>query len=340
VIAGLSLDPLYRAVGWLLAVFYSIPPHSLGVSIIVLTIVVMAVQFPLIRTQTRSMIQMQRVQPELKKIQQKYKDDRQKQNEELLKFYQENKINPAAGCLPLLITLPIGLAVFRTFREGVQKHLPKTGAFDRLYTDICTIHGHYYASTADCTKALGGKSPVGAPLTAHYTKGQTPPTFRFLGMNLNWSAREVQTQLSGEYLHWIPYFLLIGLVILSGWYQVRQTQARQLKQGGAPANAQMQTLTKIFPIFFGFISYGLNAATTIYFFISNAWRIGQQHFVLNKMYEEGFGQGASGSAPAKPKPIPDNGSNGNAKKPPVDEAADAESPQNRQPNRRKQRKKR
>ena len=67
---------------------------------------IMLVQFPLTAKQARSMIQMQRVQPEIKKIQQKYKDDKQKQNEELLKFYQENKINPLAGCLPLIITVP------------------------------------------------------------------------------------------------------------------------------------------------------------------------------------------------------------------------------------------
>ncbi len=78
-------------------------------------------------------------------------------------------------------------------------------------------------------------------------------------------------------------------MILTGWYQVRQTQARQSKSGGAPANAQMQAVTKIMPIFFGVISYGFSAATTIYFVVSNTWRIGQQHFVLNKMYEEEHG---------------------------------------------------
>ena len=99
----------------------------------------MLVQFPLIAKQTRSMIQMQRVQPEIKKIQQQYKDDRAKQNEELLKFYQENKINPIAGCLPILVTLPIGIAVFRTFRNGVQNHLPQAGPFKGPISDICAF---------------------------------------------------------------------------------------------------------------------------------------------------------------------------------------------------------
>ena len=85
--AGSIFDPLYHAIGWLLAVLY-VPTHSLGLAIVVMTLIVMAVQLPLIAKQTRSMIVMQRVQPEIKKIQQKYKDDRQKQNEELLKFYE------------------------------------------------------------------------------------------------------------------------------------------------------------------------------------------------------------------------------------------------------------
>ena len=132
----MSLDPLYRILGWLLAVFY-VPTHSLGIATILLTIDIRLVQFPLTAKQARSMIQMQRVQPEIKKIQQKYKDDKAKQNEELLKFYQENKINPLAGCLPMVITIPIGIAVFRTFSKGVQHHLPTSGSFGKLYHDVC-----------------------------------------------------------------------------------------------------------------------------------------------------------------------------------------------------------
>jgi YidC/Oxa1 family membrane protein insertase len=287
----LSLDPLYRAVGWLLAFFYAVPPHSLGIAIILLTVAVMVVQFPLIAKQTRSMIQMQRVQPEIKKIQQQYKDDRAKQNEELLKFYQENKINPIAGCLPILVTLPIGIAVFRTFREGMQKHIPTSGPFKGLYQDMCGSR-----SVKECTAYLDS-----------YPKGKTPPVFRFLGMNLNWSAREVQTQLAGEYLHWVPYFLLIALVVITGWYQVKQTQARQTRQGGAAPNTQMQMVTRIMPVFFGLITYGLNAATTLYFLVSNCWRIGQQHFVLNKMYEEtSGGKGPPGDAKGKAVVAPED----------------------------------
>src|ERR1700704_4916545 len=99
------LGPIFDAIGWLLSIFYSVIPN-LGFSIIAMTVVVMAVLYPLTAKQAKSMIAMQRLQPEIKKLQAKYKGDRQKLNEETMKFYQENKINPLAGCLPLLLPPP------------------------------------------------------------------------------------------------------------------------------------------------------------------------------------------------------------------------------------------
>jgi YidC/Oxa1 family membrane protein insertase len=276
----MSLDPLYRVIGWLLAVFY-VPTHSLGLADILLTVVIMLVQFPLTAKQARSMIQMQRVQPEIKKIQQKYKDDKAKQNEELLKFYQENKINPLAGCLPMIITIPIGIAVFRTFSKGVQHHLPTKGTLGKLYGDIC-------GSRTITTKACG------THLSDLLKKNKTPEAMHFLGMSLNLTAHGA---MSAGVVSAIPYYLLIALVALTGWYQVRQTQARQLQSGNStPVNQQMQAMTKVFPVFFAFICLGLNAGATLYFVVSNIWRIGQQHLVLGKLYDQvSDGQTKSGS---------------------------------------------
>jgi YidC/Oxa1 family membrane protein insertase len=300
-VADVTLDPLYRVIGWLLALFY-IPTHSLGIAVILLTIVIMLVQFPLTAKQAKSMIQMQRVQPEIKKIQQKYKDDKQKQNEELLKFYQENKINPLAGCLPLIITIPIGIAVFRTFSHGIQKHLPQSGRMGELYHSICGTK-----STGACTAYL------------NHNQDNPPSALHFLGMSLNLTARQAQ-KIGGMGDAW-PYYIVIALVALTGWYQVKQTQARQLQTSNTPVNAQMQAMTKIFPVFFAFICLGLNAGATIYFVVSNIWRIGQQHLVIGKMYEQAIAAGdlkpsAGGPAPPakEPKAVdpPANGKGGAA----------------------------
>ena len=142
----------------------------------------------------------------------------------------------------------------------------------------------------------------------------------FLGMNLNSTAKDAHG--AGA----IPYYVMIALVALTGWYQVRQTQARQLQSGNAPPNAQMQAMTKIFPVFFAFICFGLNAGAILYFVVSNVWRIGQQHLVIGKLYDQAIATGdlkvkdsaAGKDAPAKEKDdskraAPDEDAAGNGK---------------------------
>lgn len=93
------MNPLFNVMGHVLAWFYSVAPNY-GVAIIFLTIVIRLLLFPLTAKQAKSMIAMQRIQPELKKLQQKYKGDRQKLNEEMMKFYKENKVNPLGVAFP------------------------------------------------------------------------------------------------------------------------------------------------------------------------------------------------------------------------------------------------
>src|ERR687898_3052918 len=110
------LDPLYNALGAVLAFFYAIVPNE-GVAIILLTITVMLLLFPLTAKSSRSMLAMQRLQPEIKKLQAKHKGDRQKLNEEMMKLYQENKVNPLGGCLPLVGQVPVFIALFHVLRS-------------------------------------------------------------------------------------------------------------------------------------------------------------------------------------------------------------------------------
>jgi len=101
--------------------------HSFGLpwawAIVGLTIIVRVLLVPLTVKQIHSMQNMQAHAPQMKEIQRKYKNDRQKQNEELMKFYRENNINPASSCLPLLAQLPIFIGLFYTLRN-FAKHPP------------------------------------------------------------------------------------------------------------------------------------------------------------------------------------------------------------------------
>jgi len=88
-----------------------------GVAIILLTVAVRVVLLPLTLRQMKSMQAMKELQPQIKKLQEKHKDDKQKQQEEVLKFYKDNKVNPLSGCLPLILQLPILIALYRTLSK-------------------------------------------------------------------------------------------------------------------------------------------------------------------------------------------------------------------------------
>jgi YidC/Oxa1 family membrane protein insertase len=116
------LTPIENAVHWLLDQF-----HALGLpwswAIVATTIAVRILLVPLTVRQIHSMQSLQKHAPEMKEIQRKYKGDRQKLNEELMKFYRENHINPAASCLPLIAQLPVFFALYFVLRD-FSKHPP------------------------------------------------------------------------------------------------------------------------------------------------------------------------------------------------------------------------
>ncbi|MHB1808357.1 MAG: YidC/Oxa1 family membrane protein insertase [Solirubrobacteraceae bacterium] len=96
---------------------------SWGLSIIGLTVVVRAVMLPLTFKQFHSMQRLQLLMPEMKQIQERYKEDKQRQQQEMMKFYQENKINPFASCLPLVLQLPVFISLFYMLRADLKKHI-------------------------------------------------------------------------------------------------------------------------------------------------------------------------------------------------------------------------
>jgi YidC/Oxa1 family membrane protein insertase len=116
---------------------------SWGLAIILLTVVIRALLLPLAFKQFHSMQKLQRVAPELKAIQAKYKDDKQRQQQEVMKFYKENDINPFASCLPLVAQIPVFIGLFYTLRT-------------RLRADICPakqpgahlVNGHWVSHSA------------------------------------------------------------------------------------------------------------------------------------------------------------------------------------------------
>jgi YidC/Oxa1 family membrane protein insertase len=255
IVATSLFGQLIDALGRLLAFFYSLIPNY-GVSIILLTVAVRLLLFPLTAKQVRSMKRMSQLQPEIKRLQAKYRDDRQKQNEEVMRFYKENQINPAAGCLPLLLQMPVFFALFKVLQHPTR-HIP------------------------DSSKLLQAFCPGGI-------EGCDPKGLKFMWMDLSVQAREGPDKVTGgqgftSFSQALPYFILIVLVVLTGMYQGRMMQARQPQNDNpSPQAAQMQMVAKILPIFMGFISLTMPAGIVLYFLVGNVWQIGQQALIANR----------------------------------------------------------
>jgi YidC/Oxa1 family membrane protein insertase len=133
---GLGIPKLSKAIDWGWFEWFMRPIFDLlnwlfkqignfGVAIICLTLIVRLVMFPIADKQFKSMAAMRKVQPKMKAIQERYKDDKPKLQQEMLKLYQQEKINPAAGCLPILLQIPIFYALYKVLLVSVEmRHQP------------------------------------------------------------------------------------------------------------------------------------------------------------------------------------------------------------------------
>jgi YidC/Oxa1 family membrane protein insertase len=229
---------VFQALAGLLAFFYELVP-SYAAAITLLTLSVMLVLTPLTWKSTRSMLEMQRLQPEIKKMQQKHKGDRQKLNEEMMAFYKEHKVNPVAGCLPMLLQMPVFFVMYQVIQgltrtvNGVPqpKHI---GADTRLFQDLVEDRG------------------------------------RMVDFGIDLARRAADNH--GSFGKALPYFVLIALVVVCQYVQTKQMQGRS----GAPPNPQMVMMQRVMPAFFGFISFTIAAGVNIYFLVSALFRITQQ----------------------------------------------------------------
>lgn len=229
---------MFQLLAGVLAFFYGIVPNF-AVAIALLTVAVMLVLSPLTLKGTRGMLAMQKMQPEMKRLQQQHKGDRQKLGEEMTKLYKEHKINPAAGCLPMLLQFPVLIVMYRVIRGLTQT---SKGIPDPKYLSKGT-------ELYQALRESGGK------MTS-------------FGVDLAKSASEGH----GSFGAAVPFFVIVALVVFTQYYQTRQTMSRNSQ---ASANPQQQILLKVMPGFFGLISLSIPAGVNVYFLVSALFRIGQ-----------------------------------------------------------------
>jgi len=298
---------LLNALGSLLSFYYDLIPEY-GIAIILLTLTVSLLLFPLTLKQTKSMRAMQEIQPEVKKLQKEYKGNKEELNKHLMDLYKERGVNPAAGCLPLLVQMPIWFALYRVLWRGLG--IPAGSALSNV---IETANNALYTvgDNGELTATLREGVDVASSQFSHVT---------FLGMNL--MVRPSQAVDFSNILGSLPYIILILIIVVAGFYQQVQTTK---KRKDAPENdsqknsqmAGMQNAMKIMPVVFGFISWQFVTGLGLYFATSNLFRVGQQAFIL-RSHNTGGGDTkgrAAESSPDEPSDEPpSNGPSPNASK--------------------------
>jgi YidC/Oxa1 family membrane protein insertase len=252
---GEVFHPLFELFGLILAGIYSVIPNY-AIAIIGLTVVIMLALTPVTVKSTKSMLAMQRLQPEMKKLQAKFKgpENREQLNAEMMKLYKENGTSPFGACLPSLLQMPFLIVLYSLIRGLSFGTLNKAG---------------------QVIKATPRYIPKGSEIYKNLVqnKGQMHSWF---GTDL--SSSPFTHHGSNQAVLVIPYLVLIGMAIFLQYYQMKQMNSRNPQ--AAAANPQMQQMQKFFPIIFGVIYLRVPAGATIYMVVSSAMRIGTQEIMF------------------------------------------------------------
>ena len=271
-LVGEIFHPLFELFGYILAGLYAVWPNY-GFAITGLTVIIMLALTPVTVKSTKSMLAMQRLQPEMKKLQAKYKgpENRELLNQEMMRLYKENGTSPFAACLPRLLQRPFLIVLYSLIR-GLSYLVPK----GQSYTNSA-------GQTVKCVAQAGCASPRYIPTSSQMHQALVASNGQmhwWFGMDL--SSLPFSTHTSpgsvSQGLLVIPYLVLIAAAMFLQYYQMKQMNSRNPQ--AAAANPQMQTMQKFFPIIFGVIYLRVPAGATIYMVVSSAMRIGTQEFMF------------------------------------------------------------
>ncbi len=269
---------MFDLISSILAWLYSVWP-SFGGSIALLTLGVMLITTPLTLAGTKSMIKMQRLQPDLKAVQDYYKDDKELQNQQVMAFYQANGINPVGGCLPLFVQMPVFIVLYQVIR-GVTRRVNDVGV-NSGFGAALGAGGNVDVALADNIDETRRFNPQyldeGSELFQDLSSRSDMPFLRVFDL-----ADTALDVIRNNFIEGLPYIVLILIVGALGFLQQRQIQGRQ--RPGAVVNPQQQMIMKFMPIFLPIISFNLQAALVVYFLVSNLYRILQQGYITRALY--------------------------------------------------------
>jgi YidC/Oxa1 family membrane protein insertase len=234
---------------------------SWGLAIVGLTVLVRAILVPVTFRQLKSMQEMQRLAPQMKEIKDKYAEDKQRQQQEIMKFYKENKINPLASCLPFALQLPVFISLFYMLRTDLK-------------FDICgpQLREHY---SRELHKPITSNSQI--PEKAVHVMGHTVPGLAETGCNVVYPG-------SAKFL-FIPDITAkatgVVLIVLIALYIASQIISTLISTASADPNQRRMML--VLPLVIVAFLFRYPAGLLVYWITTNCWTIAQQYFIRRRI---------------------------------------------------------
>ncbi len=250
------LNPLYYAVSWIIVQFHSFfslifnkdSGAAWGLSIVSLVVLIRICLIPLFVKQIKATRNMQALQPKMKAIQERYKSDKQRQSEEMMKLYKESGTNPLSSCLPILAQSPFFIALYQVLNKIAGGH--EVGVLDQELVDSAR-RAHIF----------------GAPIASKFMDSASK--VESLGSTLT-DVRVVTV-------------IMIVLMSLSQFYTQRQLMTKNVDLTvKTPFMQQQKMLMYVFPIMFAVFGINFPVGVLVYWLTTNVWTLGQQMFVIRR----------------------------------------------------------
>ena len=253
---GTILSPLYTAVSWIIVQFHSF--YSLifnpdsgwawGLSIVSLVVLIRVCLIPLFVKQIKATRNMQVLQPKMKAIQERYKHDKQRQSEEMMKLYKESGTNPLSSCLPIIAQSPFFMALYGVLHNIASGH------------QVGVIH-------AELLNSARHAHIFGAPLSVKFTDSASKI------ISLGASPTDVR----------VVTVVMIVLMSASQFYTQRQLMTKNVDMTvKTPFMQQQKMLMYVFPVMFAVFGINFPVGVLVYWLTTNVWTMGQQMFVIRR----------------------------------------------------------
>lgn len=249
------------------------------ISIALMAVIVMAITTPLTLKSTKGMLEMQKIAPEMRKLQNEHRNDRQKLNEEMMKLYQEHKVNPMSSCLPLFAQMPVFIVMFRVLRGLTYQ--PR-GEADQVAAATLDTLGIDVPTPGFIPRYLAIGSEIFQDL---YDKTKIPE----IGLDLSQSPfRAIQENPATG----VFYALLVVVLGLLYFGQQRMVAARAAMS--PTMSPTQQKLMQYLPVVFAVFQIFFLSALVIYYIFQTLLRIAQQFYITRKFYgdDESLGRQA------------------------------------------------